>query len=395
MQHSPQTILLLIVLAQFGCTSVWFASNAAIIPMMQAFALDAHALPHLTSAVQLGFIMGTILFAFFTISDRYSPSVVFFISALCGSIFNLATIHPDNTFSTLLILRSLTGFTLAGVYPVGMKIASDHFSSGLGKSLGWLVGALVLGTSLPHLIGALDLSLDWRVIIITTSGLSLFGGLTLIWFVPDGPYRNVISQLNIRGAFVSFNNASFKKAAIGYFGHMWELYTFWLLVPIIYQFVLPSHTPNHLSLLSFATIGVGSIGCVLAGQLSLRYGTGKVAVLSLAISGLCCLASPFILYLDVGGWTIIFLLIWGLAVVADSPLFSTLVAQSATSEYRGSALTIVNCIGFSITVVSIQIFYYILPHLNLETSIALLSIGPIVGIISMTKKGSSSRRKVK
>ena len=150
--RNPKLILPLIVIAQFSCTSLWFASNGVIADLIVAFQLNESFLGSLTSAVQLGFIVGTFVFALLSIADRYSPSKVFLFSALLGSLFNLSLIWEGNNLSTILLLRFLTGFFLAGIYPVGMKIASDYFDKGLGRSLGFLVGALVLGTAFPHLV---------------------------------------------------------------------------------------------------------------------------------------------------------------------------------------------------------------------------------------------------
>ena len=181
-----------IVLAQFCCTSLWFAGNAVMSDLVLNFALPPEALGHLTSAVQLGFITGTLLFAFLRVADRFSPSKVFFFCALAGAVFNLEAALEMNNFASLLIFRFLTGFSLAGIYPVGMKMASDYFRKGLGRSLGFLAGALVIGTAFPHLLKAISgsSSLNWRVVLIFTSGLAVIGGLLILLFVPNGPFRS-------------------------------------------------------------------------------------------------------------------------------------------------------------------------------------------------------------
>ena len=235
-------ILPTIVIAQFCCTSLWFAGNGVLSELTASFNLEASALGHLTSAVQLGFIIGTMVFAVLTIADRFSPSKVFLFSAVLGALFNLGTIIPGNSFLSLIIFRLLTGFFLAGIYPIGMKIAADYYTKGLGKSLGFLVGALVVGTAFPHLLKGLTLAMDWQVVILGTSILAITGGILMLLLVPDGPNRKAGARLDVYAFFRVFKDKAFRAAAFGYFGHMWELYTFWAFVPIKYR--VPTYGRN-------------------------------------------------------------------------------------------------------------------------------------------------------
>ena len=182
-------ILPIIIFSQFCSTSLWFAGNGIVSDLILAYNLPTESLSSLTSAVQFGFIIGTLIFAFLTISDRYPPSKVFLVSALFGALFNLEMMLSTNTLTSLLIFRFLTGFALAGIYPVGMKIASDYYQKGLGTSLGYLVGALVLGTAFPHLLKSIPDIFYWKNIVISTSVLASFGGLLIYFLVPNGPYR--------------------------------------------------------------------------------------------------------------------------------------------------------------------------------------------------------------
>ena len=376
-------ILLAIILSQFFCTSLWFAGNGVMEDLIKNFGLGQGALGNLTSAVQLGFILGTLVFALLTIADRFSPIRVFFISALLGSLCNLAILFSWNTEASLIGFRILVGFFLAGIYPVGMKIAADHFDKGLGRSLSLLVGALVLGTALPHFIKGFGVSFRWEFVIITTSGLAILGGLLMLAFVKNGPFRKRGSGLNIAAAFSSFRSKSFRSAALGYFGHMWELYAFWGFVPVIMGIYLNSNSQLqwNVSLYSFLVIAIGAISCYVIGSLSSRYGPEKPAFYSLLVSGICCLISPLAFSFPPFLFGV-FLLIWGSFVITDSPLFSTLVAANSKPEVRGSALTIVNSIGFALTIPSIQLISYLLGRFEGELVFLALFPGPILGLIA-------------
>ncbi len=386
-KQEMKRILPTIVIAQFFCTSLWFAGNAVMGDIALQFKLSPSYLAYLTNCVQAGFIVGTLLFAIWSIADRFSPVKVFFICASIAAGVNLFISLAGISLSGLFICRFLTGFFLAGIYPVGMKIAADHFEKGLGKSLGFLVGALVLGTAFPHFLKSEFAHLPWKYVIFSTSALALFGGLLLLLLVPDGPYRKTGKQLKL-GAFIqSFKNREFRSAAFGYFGHMWELYTFWVFVPmIIANYNEFYHTKLNVPLTSFFIIVIGSVSCMVSGLLANKFGTKKLATFALTVSCICCLISPLFLRHDSTAVFMIFLLIWSMAVIADSPLFSTLVAQNVATDLKGSSLTIVNCIGFAITIISIQLMNTVLTTENAAYIFMMLAIGPMLGLSALVKK---------
>ena len=385
-------ILPVIVISQFCCTSLWFAGNGVMQDLVEVFLLNPSALGNLTSAVQFGFISGTLIFAFLTIADRFSPSRVFLASALLGGLCNMAMAWEGNTYYSLLLLRFFTGFFLAGIYPVGMKIAADYYDRGLGKSLGYLVGALVLGTAFPHLLKSFGQSLPWRLVVYTTSSLAALGGAMMFLFVPDGPFRKRSEQLDLSVFLKVFKSPQFRSAAFGYFGHMWELYAFWAFVPVIltyYKSISPEASLN-VSLFSFSIIAIGGLSCVIGGYLSLKWGAKRIAFASLLASCLCCLISPLVFLIRSEILVLGFLLFWGMVVIADSPLFSTLVAKNAISKNKGTALTIVNCTGFAITILSIQLLTVLRDTVALEFLFLPLAIGPVLGLIALGKGNYAS-----
>jgi MFS family permease len=376
----PAHILPVILFAQLAGTSLWFAGNAVILDLQRDWGLAPQSLAYVTSAVQLGFVCGTLLFAVLMISDRFSPRLVFFCCALAGGVANFALLVAPRELTALLLLRFVTGFFLAGIYPVGMKIAAGWYRRGLGRALGYLVGALVLGTAFPHLIRSSGADLPWQQVIVGVSLFASIGGAAMFLTVPDGPYIGKGSSFNPHALGLIFASPRFRASAFGYFGHMWELYTLWAFIPLLLLAYAERHDLTlNLYWWTFLVIAVGFLGCAVGGVLSSRVGSARVAASQLAVSGCCCLLSPLMLatppLLFFG-----FLLLWGITVIGDSPQFSALNAEYAPREYVGSALTIVNSIGFLITIVSIQLASWMLTIVEIQYLFWLLLPGPIIGL---------------
>ena len=349
--------------------------------LQRDWGLPAEALGYITSSVQLGFIVGTLAFAFFALSDVFSPRIVFFACSLLGAIANAAILAFGESYAALLALRFATGFLLAGIYPVGMKIASGWYQRDLGNALGFLVGALVVGTAFPHLLKGIGHALPWQAVILGLSAVAAVGGLLMLALVPDGPHLAKAARFDPRTLTAVFRVPAFRASSFGYFGHMWELYAFWAFVP----WVLAAHAAHrelNVSLWSFAVIAAGGVGCVAGGLISLRRGSAPVAFVQLAASGLCCALSPLLFHAPAPLY-LAFLLFWGVVVVGDSPQFSALNAQSAPRQRVGSALTIANCIGFAITIFSIQLLNSLAPIIGTQWLFVLLVPGPIFGLVSL------------
>lgn len=379
MHPRPARILPVIVAAQFAGVAIWFAGNAVLGDLQRAWSLPDSALGYVTSAVQLGFIAGTLTFAFLAVADRFSPRLVYLICSLLGALANLSAIAADGSLSALLATRFVAGFFLAGIYPVGMKIASGWYQKDLGNALGLLVGALVLGTAFPHLLKGLGQSWPWETVLLGVSALCALGGVLMYRLVPDGPFLKQGAKFDPAALASVFRSRDFRASAFGYFGHMWELYAFWAFVPL----ALASRPGiDAISLWAFAVIAAGALGCAVGGLVSLRAGSARVAVAQLAVSGACCLLSP-LLFAAPEPLFLAFLLLWGVTVVGDSPQFSALNAANAPRELVGSALTIANCIGFAITIFSIQLLNAAAAWMPVQYLFLLLAPGPVFGLLAM------------
>ena len=385
--ENRSAILAIIVFAQFACVSLWFAGNGVLDNLIDEYQLNGKVLGHLTSAVQLGFIIGTLFYAFYSLADRISPSKVFFFSAIIASLANLALIFADGQLLFMYGSRFITGFFLAGIYPVGMKIAADYFDKDLGKALGYLLGALVLGTAFPHLLQSILIDFPWQNVIICISALAVLGGTIVYIFVPDGPFRKKLTTFDKGIIFKIFRERNFRATAFGYFGHMWELYAFWTFIPVMLATLIFSLKETHgeIAFFTFYIIATGSLSCIIGGYIARRVGSYKVAFTALALSGTCCLVSPLVFTLN-PAFIFVFLLFWGFVVIMDSPQFSTLIAQTAPAENKGSALTIVNCLGFAITIVSIQLLNFLSGVISFEWLYLFLFPGPLLGLLAMLQR---------
>ncbi len=370
----PRYVLPVIVAAQFGGTSLWFATNAVLPQLSAEFAIDGAA--RITSAVQLGFIVGTAGVAFSGIGDRFSARVLFLVSSIIGAACNLGVLWASDA-TQVMVLRFGVGVALAGIYPVGMKAAASWFRDGLGTALGFLVGALVVGTALPHLIGS---ALPWRWTLISVSGLAVLGGLAVFALVPDGPYTRR-SPFNARSIPQLFAVREFRASALGYFGHMWELYTFWAFLPAL----LTLHGELPVSLMAFVVIAAGAVGCVVGGLLTKRFGSGRIARVQLTLSGACCLLLPLAFALPAWAFAA-YVIFWGVVVVGDSPQLSTLTARATPPELVGTGLALVTSIGFGLTIVSIEVAGALEP----KTALTALVVGPILGVLALRRRGAGS-----
>ena len=380
MLTAPKRILPTLVLAQFAGTSLWFAVNAVMPDLQQQMGWPASAVGRLTSALQLGFIVGTLVFALLAIADRFSARRVFLFCALAGALCTLGAMMRIASFTELLLWRAATGFFLAGIYPVGMKIASQWFPKGLGVALGWLVGALVLGSASAHGIRALSAELPWSTVMISVALLAAAGGLILFMAIPEPPNNTVnTKKLEMQALATIWTDWRVRASVLGYFGHMWELYTFWVLVPLILATQLNGQA---LSFAAFGVLGIGAVGCIGGGWLAKRWGSARVATLQLSMSGICCLLAPWLMSAPLI-WFLLWLAIWGITAAGDSPQFSTLTASNAPKHAVGSVLTLTNCMGFALSIVSIELFTSLAQEHQLASLLPWLGIGPLLGVLAM------------
>jgi len=378
----------LISLAVLLGSAVWFSGTAAAASLKAAWALSEVQASLLTVSVQLGLIAGTFLFAVFNVADVFKARNVFFVSAAAGAAFNAAFALLSTGVTTAVVFRFLTGVTLAGVYPVGMKLIAQWERVKLGWSLGVMVGALTVGTAVPYLLFAIGAEIDWRMLMVGASILAAAGALIVKLGLRDGPYLQETPRFDIHAAFRIFKLRDFRLQAFGYFGHMWELFAFWSLASSYLASSLANAArpapSSRVPLIVFLTIGAGAAGCVLAGWASRRYGERAVALVSLAGSCAFCAFSGF-LYAAPLGILLPAMLIWGVLVVADSPMFSSLAAQTCPPEYTGTALTIQNGIGFAVTVASILFIAWISRHVGWRWALTFLAAGPMLGAGAMLR----------
>ncbi len=378
---APRRVLPVLVVAQFCGTSLWFAVNAVMPDLQRELGWPAAAVGTLTSALQGGFIAGTLVFALLALADRLPTRALFLFSSLAGALATVGAWASVRDFDSLLAWRFVTGFCLAGIYPVGMKIASQWFPRGLGAALGLLIGALVLGSASAHLLRGLAAALPWPSVMLGVAALAAAGGIGLYLGLPEPPRQHGSTAVGLQWRALAslWVVRRVRASVLAYFGHMWELYTFWVLVPLI---LAPRLAGPALSFAAFGVLAVGVIGCVAGGALVRRLGSARVGGFQLAASGACCLLAPWL----IDAPTLLFalwLLVWGITVSGDSPQFSALTATNAPRQAVGSVLTLSNCIGFTISIISIELHTWLLQSMPLGQVLAWIALGPVIGVIAL------------
>ena len=379
------TALTLVSLAQLLAMGLWFGVSAVAPQIAHEWQLSESTTAWLTLAVQLGFVAGTLLSAILNLPDVLRVRYLFALCALLGAITNavLAAFVTDVTLA--IALRFVTGVMLAGVYPPGMKIIATWFKTGRGLALGVLVGALTLGKASPYLVNAFG-SEHWRVNAGVLSIGAVLSSLIVLLFVQDGPYALPNQPFDPAQIARVFTNRGVRLANLGYFGHMWELYAMWTWAPVMLRASIAASgdSPRLAEAASFAVIGAGAIGCVVAGLVADRIGRAVVAASAMAASGACCLVIGF-LYGKGPVALLAVAAIWGATVVADSAQFSACVTEYADPRYIGTALTLQTCIGFLITTISIRMMPALVGRVGWQWAFAFLAPGPLLGIVAMMR----------
>lgn len=386
--HARRQIVL-VAGTQVAALATWFSASA-VAPALQAeFQLRAAQTALLTSSVQIGFVAGAVTSAALNLADRWNPARLYGVSALLAAACTAAFPLLTHGATSAVAIRALTGYFLAGVYPVGMKlVASWSEPSARGRAFGLLIGALTVGSALPQLIREFD-RLPWSSVMASAAAIAAAGGVVALLTVRVGPgHASGRHTLQLGYAVHMFRLRRARLVNIGYFGHMWELYALWTWLPAYVAAGLASReggTPTRVGLISFFAIGVaGAAGCFIGGWVSDRAGRAPAAVGALVMSGTCCLASP----LFFGAPTevlVIFMGVWGISVIADSGVFSTALSESVEARHVGTALTTQTAVGFSLTVVSIQLIPVLATWASWRYAFVVLAVGPALGITSMTR----------
>ena len=384
--HAKRRNVSLLALAALLAMSVWFSASAVVPQLTAEWRLSGALQSWLTTSVQLGFVAGALLSSLLTLSDRLPAQRLLAVSAFAASAFNAAIPLLDLGPGPALVCRFLTGFALAGVYPPAMKLVASWCKEDRGLGIGLLVGAITLGTAVPHLLNASPGGMPpWRSVLLLTSGQAMIAAVIGALFVKPGPHLGKSPPFDWRSAGRVLAERPARLANFGYLGHMWELYAMWAWAPLclLASYQEAGWSPRLARLAGAAAIASGGLGSLLAGKLADRLGRTRITVWSLALSGACALAAGFVFHRPAALTALC--LVWGFAVVADSAQFSAAVSELADPRYVGTALTVQTSLGFLLTTVTLRVIPPLRDLMGWERAFILLALGPAFGIWSMLR----------
>jgi MFS family permease len=370
--------------AEFFGMTLWFSATAVTPILVEEFRMPPTHAAWLTMAVQAGFVVGTLASAAANLADVLNARVLLFLGALAGAVTNAAVLLAPSG-EAVIVLRFLTGVALACVYPPGMKLAAGWFRDRRGLALGILIGALTLGKALPHLLTALYGN-AWREPMVLASVLAIIGGTIVLLVVRDGPYVAATARFDPHAIRRIFASRGARLATFGYLGHMWELYAMWTWMAVLatasFTAAGVADAARSGSLAAFAAIASGTVGCVLAGWAADRIGRAAVAMWAMGVSAVCA-ALTVVVFGGSPVWFFAIVVVWGFAVVADSAQFSALVSEYAPRDHVGTALTLQTCLGFLLTMATIEGLPRLAELVGWRWAPLLLVPGPVLGIWAM------------
>lgn len=357
----------------------WFSTAAVAGELQDEWDLTSTGLAWLVIAVQLGFVAGAATMTIIGLSDHIGPRRLILIGATVAAIANgVIVLLPGMGWA--LPARFLTGAALAAVYPPAMKVMASWFQKGRGMALGVMIGALTVGSALPHLVNALG-GLDWRLTMLVASAFALSGGILAERVGRDGPHLAAPTRVRRQHIREIVSNRKFLLASAGYFGHMWELYAMWAWAAAFYGDVFASDRAASLS--AFAVIAIGAGGSIYVGGLSDKRTRASAARLSLRWSAALAVLTGFLV--DLPLLAVVAGLIWGFWVVADSAQFSTVVTEVIEPRLQGTALTMQLAFGFILTVFTIFLVPAVQDAAGWGCAFLMLAPGPILGGLAMSR----------
>lgn len=361
--------LYLVCLSEIFCILV-MSNYSAVLPLIQQeWGLTNTQAGMINSAYQIGYI--TLVVFLTTLTDYVDAKKIYVFSSLWAGVSGILFSILANGLLSALILRSLTGFGIAGTYMPGMKMVSSKFDGDRGKAMGLYVGAYSIGMGLSLFIsGILTRFFHWRIAFFITSLGPVIGSFIAYKVMdPMPPLEKTEKRLERNVKKFIFANPAVLIMVLVYMAHTWELFGVrsWIVAYLgtilSIQMGNISKATSISAIISSIIVGIGGFSTALAGMVSDRFDRMKTIQVIMFISALL---SFTIGWLKNVHYVLVILccIIYGLFITAESSVISTVITEQVPYTYLGATMALQSFMGWGTAGISPIVFGFVLDKTN-------------------------------